>query len=400
MSQPSCGRGVSFGPVVAPNGPVTTTGPTIAPSGPVITTTVPAGSILVTRATPIAVSGGAAGGASGASGGSAAPAAAPGSPGAAAPAPSATSPPAGTTPTPLPPAGLSHVSPFFIQPIALPAMPTIHEGTGFHQIRRTIVLPTSVPGSGKLQFQSVDCTTTTMLFELEAQKVPNWFGVGIPPLVTDFSKPIIYFHPTPAQANYKDSDYPTKTGKWPTLFYYMERLGCQLDAAMKFFGAPRNQIVIMPFLTEGAHDTGIFAKEWLGIVTDILTDVRAAMSATGGDTGPVIVNEVVVASFSAGLIYSDAFRKNGLALKPFLKQIWDFDGFPKAGFDDALVPTATVKLAKYDQASDPVALHVPLSRWSDYPDPPNIADRKKPKNFSDVHQLVPDCMFLHAATGR
>ena len=53
----------------------------------------------------------------------------------------------------------------------------------------------------------------------------------------------------------------------------MELLGYEVDGAIKQLGAPQDQIVIMPFLTSGATDTGIFAPNWLGIVTDILTDL-------------------------------------------------------------------------------------------------------------------------------
>lgn len=36
----------------------------------------------------------------------------------------------------------------------------------------------------------------------------------------------------------------------------MERLGYQLD------GAARNRVLIMPFLTDGAEDTGILPGHW------------------------------------------------------------------------------------------------------------------------------------------
>ena len=52
---------------------------------------------------------------------------------------------------------------------------------------------------------------------MNANVVPNWFGVAVPDGLTDFTRPNIFFHPTPGQAGYNDNDYPTKAGLWPTL---------------------------------------------------------------------------------------------------------------------------------------------------------------------------------------
>ena len=238
---------------------------------------------------------------------------------------------------------------------------------------------------------------TTKLFQISQMVVPNWFGVGIPDNVSDFSKPNIFFHPIPGQDGYVDGDYPTKTGKWPNLFYYMELLGFQLDGAIKEFGAPANQIVIMPFLTSGRADTGIFPANWLGIVTDILTDVSRMLGA--GDS-TVEISEVVVSSFSVGYVYSENFRATAAGLKPLLRQVWDFDGYPKSDSMN-LVSTADVTAIKYDQGSEPGCIHLPLSRWTDYPNPPpNPVDADPPVNGFNVHGDIRNFMFLDAATRR
>jgi hypothetical protein len=261
-----------------------------------------------------------------------------------------------------------------------------------------VVNPSSVPGIGNLVFLQANVHVTTKLYQISQQVVPNWFGVAIPDNVTDFSTPNIFFHPSPAQAGYKDVDYATKTGKWPELFYYMELLGYQVDGAITTFGAPSNQIVIMPFLTSAATDTGIFAANWQGIVTDILTDVRASLGASG--SGPVEISEVVVSSFSVGYVYSENFRRNGAGLQPLLKQVWDFDGYPKSD-SSLLVTTPSVTAIKYDQGSEPGCIHVPLSRWADYPSPaPDPADWPAPKKANDVHHAIRDFLFLDAATRR
>jgi hypothetical protein len=286
----------------------------------------------------------------------------------------------------------------YLHSISLPPFPGYHAGTGYHQLTKLIVDPNSVTLPGNLQFRSAVCHVTTLLFQLNANVVPNWFGVAVPNGITDFTKPNIFFHPFPtAAAGYNDADYPSKAGNWPRLFYYMEHLGYQADAAIQLYGAPRNQIVIMPFLTVAASDAGIFPAAWLGIVTDILAGARATV---GGSGGPIVISEVVVSSFSAGLVYATAFRQLATGLTPLLKQIWDFDGYPKPT-SDALGPSAASKVIKYDQGSEPNSIHMPFSRWAAYPNPaPNLGDPAPPKNSDDVHHDIRDFLFLHAATKR
>jgi hypothetical protein len=78
---------------------------------------------------------------------------------------------------------------------------------------------------------------------------PNWFGVAVPDGITDFTNVVIYFHPTPQQANYFDPDYASKTNggstvhaNWKELLGYVDRLGSQLAGAVKKSGATPNQI--------------------------------------------------------------------------------------------------------------------------------------------------------------
>jgi len=279
---------------------------------------------------------------------------------------------------------------YTVSSIPLAPIVGLHAGTGTHQDSKWLVVPSSVPGTGELQFVGQWVQVTTMLFQLNAKVVPNWFGVAIPHGITDFTKVHIFFHPMPAQAGYVDADYFTKGGpsghEWTRLFYYMERLGYQLD------GVARNQIIIMPFLTNAATDTGIFLNNWFDIVTDILTDVRSAMGADDGS--PLAISQLVVSSFSVGIVYSANFRASAPQLSSYLAEVWDFDGLfssiPKLSKD--LVSTAQYTAVKYDQnpASGPSSYHVPLPRWSSYVVPPSSA--------SDVHGLIRDYMFLHAAS--
>lgn len=322
---------------------------------------------------------------------------------AAAPAPvistSPVAPPLQLPPAVAPPVSQApqHVSRYNIHAIGI-GPSNYHEGSGYHERPRLIVDPSTVSGTAPLQFFSSTVRVTTMLFQLDASVVPNWFGVAIPNNTRDFSKPNIFFHPIPAQAGYQDADYPTKTGLWPQLFYYLERLGYQIDAAIQSFGASPTQIVVMPFLTSAATGTGILPAEWQSILTDILSDVRFAVSGVGN--APVTITEVAISSFSVGLVYSNAFRNTASGLKPLLKQVWDFDGYPRS-LASSLVSTSTYQVRKYEQVVEPSSYYLPLARWSNYPAmAPNPGDPSRPTNGNEVHHAIRDFMFLHAATLR
>jgi hypothetical protein len=270
--------------------------------------------------------------------------------------------------------------------ISLDAIPGVHNGTGTWHDSLWVVVPDSVPPPGLLAFTGEPLGVTTMLFAIADNVVPNWFGVAVPSGITEFGNAHIFFHPTPAQAGYLDGDYPAKKGKWPELFYYMERLGYQLD------GAARNQVLIMPFLTEGAKDTGILPGHWQQITSDILTAVRGAVTGTTGPT--VEAGSVAVSSFSAGIIYSDSFRKLATGLSPVLAEVWDLDGNISSyhALSQTLRASAGRRVIQYDQipSNDHTSFHVPLPRWAGYVAPPTTA--------IGVHGLIRDYMFLHGAS--
>jgi hypothetical protein len=280
------------------------------------------------------------------------------------------------------------MSPYTVSPIALAPIPGVHHGTGpVHDTGFATVVSASVSAPGNLQFVGANVGVTTMLFQLDSTSVvPNWFGVAVPDGIRDFTRPNIFFHPTPGQAGYNDADYPTKAGLWPRLFYYMELLGKQVA------GAGRSQIVIMPFLTNAATDTGILPAIWHDTVSDILTQVRAAL---GADDGSVLtIAQVVVSSFSDAILYSHSFRTRATDLTP--AEIWDLDG----GFSSyrplsTLLETDPHALIQYDSSSPSYtkSLHVPWPRWADFYDKSLV-----PKTALQVHPLIRDFMFLDATT--
>lgn len=160
-----------------------------------------------------------------------------------------------------------------------------------------------VLGNGLLAYRHGDVSFATLLYELvdltnkpvdSNEFSPNWFGVAVPDGITDFTNVVIYFHPTPGQAEYFDADYPSKSNggnpahaNWKELLGYVDRLGSQLAGAVKFSGATPNQIVIVPFMRNQNIDqghrplefggTGILARQWYYIVNDILKDIPARL---------------------------------------------------------------------------------------------------------------------------
>jgi hypothetical protein len=190
---------------------------------------------------------------------------------------------------------------------------------------------------------------------------------------------------------------------WRRLFGYVDRLGHQLAGAVQA-GASANQVVIVPFLTTGAMSSGgILPANWLALLTDIMSDLRATLTGRGG----VIDNtqlEVVLAGFSAGFATMNGFRLSGATqgLAAHLKEIWDFDGFPK-NLSDGLASFGSVVVTKYDQLSENHSLHLPTDRWSELPDPlpeeePRLPDRTDPGESGFlIHHFIRDFMFLPAA---
>jgi hypothetical protein len=282
------------------------------------------------------------------------------------------------------------MSPYTVSSIALLPIPGVHHGTGSqHDLGFATVVSASVPGSRNLQFVGADVTVTTMLFALNSNVVvPNWFGVAVPNDIQDFTRPNIFFHPTPGQAGYNDADYPNKSGLWPNLFYYMELLGKQVA------GAGRSQIVIMPFLTNSATDTGLLPGIWHDTVTDILTQVRALLGADDGSA--LAISQVVVSSFSDAIIYSHSFRTRTTDLAPLLAEIWDLDGgISSYQIYSTMLESDPHAVIQYDSSMPSYArsFHVPWPRWADFYDKAAI-----PKTALQVHPLVRDFMFLDAAT--
>lgn len=303
---------------------------------------------------------------------------------------------------------------FVVSRIDLEAIEFIHKGTDGHTTTKLVLDPASVPGTGKLVFVSRSVHVTTLLFQIEANVMPNWFGVAVADGITDFTKPTIYFHPTTSPPRYVESAYFGKTkdaasrtpeeSRWRELFEYVDRLGHQLAAAVQHFGATPDQVLILPFMPASRMgNAGILPANWLPIVTDILIGTRVAVT---GVMAPLAISEVVLAGYSAGFGCMMAFRNlaKQSVLNPLLKQIWDFDGFPKS-VSIPVVSTPSVKVVKYAENPQAQAIVLGVGRWADFPKAaPDLPDEEPelptPADSFYAHHLIRDCMYLDAATKR
>ena len=170
-------------------------------------------------------------------------------------------------------------------------------GTGQHATNKHLLDRTSVSGAGAFSYLHDDVSFAVLLYELvDLQNdpvdgnsfSPNWFAVTVPEGITDFTNVVIYFHPTPGQAGYVDSDYASKSNggiathsNWKDLVGYIDRLGSQLAGAVKRANATPNQVAIVPLMRNSNVDggspvpggAGVLPRQWYYIVNDILKDL-------------------------------------------------------------------------------------------------------------------------------
>jgi hypothetical protein len=297
--------------------------------------------------------------------------------------------------------------------ISIPPVEFAHRGTGSHAVTKLVVDPeTVVPGAAPLSFVSRPLRMRTFLYQIEAEVTPDWIGIAVADGISDFSRPILYFHPSPAGAGYVDGPNNAvyfgkkkpagvrtpQESKWLELFAYVDRLGGQLAGAVTFGGSP-DQVVVVPLMPSSAlGTTGILPDLWRPILSDILADVRATVT---GVVGPVDITDVVVAGYSFGCSVAQTFRTRAktVELRPLMKEVWDFDGSP-ANVASAIHSVAGQYVAvKFSEGARPGALALPKPRWALYPDPPPDEDPLLPLR-ADIHHLIRDFMFLPATLQR
>jgi hypothetical protein len=190
-----------------------------------------------------------------------------------------------------------------LDPADDPGLAEFTRGTGRQQApNKNLLDDSSAGGTGVLAYLRQDVSFVTLLYELvDLQNnpvdgntfSPNWFGVAVPEGITDFTNVVIYFHPTPGQAGYFDSDYASKSNggiathsDWQDILGYVDRLGSQLAGAVDTAQGTPNQVVIVPLMRNSNVDggsgafgsTGILPRQWYYIVNDILKDIPTRLS--------------------------------------------------------------------------------------------------------------------------
>ncbi|SAL76585.1 hypothetical protein [Caballeronia telluris] len=249
--------------------------------------------------------------------------------------------------------------------------------------------------------------------------VPNWFGVAIPnPDSFDLSSDVyvvLYFHPTPGQAGYRDQDYPAKTGTsggtdWKQLFAYVDRLGGQMVDAIRA-GAPANRLTIFPFLTQAQYT--LSTSEWFNVIHDILQDINSNI-VNGICTRP---KKLIVATLSNGSVYLNKFLTDAAADPNNGKiiEVWDFDS--EISTPQILVDPHGKRLRAYWQGGVPASttaktyVQLPTSTsWSNFPGdlptlqevpplPPLASNSNSAPDSTallKVHHYIRDTMFVDA----
>lgn len=253
---------------------------------------------------------------------------------------------------------------------------------------------------------------------ITASVVPNWFGVAIPnPDAFDISGDVfvvIYFHPTPGQAGYRDQDYPGKTGTqggtdWKQLYGYVDRLGAQMAGAIQS-AAPANRLAIVPFLTQAQYT--LSTGEWFNVIHDILQDINTNI-VNGICTRP---KKVIVATLSNGSVYLNRFLTEAAVLPSNnnIIEAWDFDS--EISQPQIVVNPHGKRLRAYWQGQVPANtatktyVHLPVPDWQNFPTsaailqevpplPPLASNSNSAPDASavvKVHHCIRDTMFLDA----
>ena len=260
--------------------------------------------------------------------------------------------------------------------------------------------PVSVGGGLKVPLDRTTIKVTAglvrcYLYQLKPpSNVPLAFAAVASARLSVFSNVNMFFHPNPYEANYPDDGSYPYDDQWQFLYRYAWQLGCQLAVSGK------NQIFIMPYVSRSAQVTlGILPANWRQIVTDIVKLIHLDM--TGKDEAPDL-ESMVVSAFSYGVGTALRFIRSAVGLKPFLREVWDFDGWHSTTERAACTEfqkLTGVLLLQYDQ-NGTGGFHVPVARW----DRMSLKRTNGGKAFNatelatSVHNTIPFRLFYHACS--
>jgi hypothetical protein len=253
--------------------------------------------------------------------------------------------------------------------------------------------------------------------------VPHYIAAVVPDGLTEFTRALIFFHPLPTErAGYFEADYVGQTGRWPYLHRYCHQQGGQLAAS------GRKMVLIFPIFNLAATETcGRFPEDWKLLLEDIMVKLRQAHAPEQVEKAKPTITDVVTASFSAGVKYMHTFLNRATNLKPYLREVYDYDGRFSSHKDlSEKLNIQNAKLTTYDQHAIAVGqaqdettakngIHVPEWRWFDkeievedqktkkmikFRDSTfiyNLATEKNVKQRSDlVHSAIAGYMMFHS----
>jgi len=294
-----------------------------------------------------------------------------------------------------------------------PKLEGSHNGAGWISSSEHVADPASVVADVSVPFEMPfwPYHIRVLSLEIEEEVAPNWFGVAFPKGITKFDTVNIFCHPHPGNAGMDDSSYPKRSGNWPKLFRYAELFGRQMAMAKT------NHITVVPFFSNHSYgDTGIFGRNWLDLVEQIIVHAKnasreaaAAEAAVDGRHGGftpakrLVIEEhvkkgsrpsprtsssqlshVVLSCFSRGRALLATVRAQSPGMNSFLREVWDFDGVGGA------IPSAP-RVITYDQHKTRGTIehiHCPPERFVNY----------HHSVVANAHGDIPARMACHAAT--
>jgi hypothetical protein len=282
---------------------------------------------------------------------------------------------------------------FKVKLISIAPITGTHLGSGKFNDSWTVAGPASVDRTIGTPLDPIPSQTmfASYLFEVEPRIVPWRFGAVCVANPTRFDAANIFFHPNPtARHGYHDADYPD-AGAWPGLYKYMTIIGAQIGIS------DSSQIFIMPYFTSASitGGLGMFPENWSKIVRDIVQLIRNDIKGLAEPNTDI--KDIIVSSYSYGITAATVFRKKATTIKPFLREVWDFDGYysiTERHNSISLIKTAEYGVLQYSQHLIPghKIFHVPQERWTKFALRP-----PRPQDMPDmVHHAIAERLFLHA----
>ena len=315
------------------------------------------------------------------------------------------------------------------KPLAPPpvpqSVPTLQEievegVTGLRDVSlKLFAFPPSVVANGVLKTTLQDARYRVHMFEHgDRSFVPRRIAAVVPGGLTEFTRPLIFFHPLPSKkAGFDDAQYADQTASWRRIYRYADQQGVQLAAS------GRKQVLIIPIFNLASTDTcGRFATDWKSLVETIMAKLRAKHAPGLAKDPKPVVTDVVTASYSAGVKYMHTFLTKAVGIGSLIREVYDYDGRFSSfkELSEQLKVKPGLSVVTYDQR--PVKLtevvsekeagkgiHVPEPRWRDLPngftsfidfstDP--LGNVIPGKGVSDaVHGAMPRFLMFHSLKG-